>query len=75
MRDFRQRLQTTADGQRYLYAWQNMLSTIKKIRVAQNPWDKATWQVEYIKASEEAGRLLEILEREHSWPARLPTPG
>lgn len=73
MREFRRRLEKTADGQRYLYAWQNMLSIVNMIRLAANQRQVQHYRQEYIKASEEAGRLLELLERRHDWPT--PTQG
>lgn len=71
MREFRKRLENTADGQRYLYAWQNMLSTVKLLRLAATPKEVAYYRKEYIKASEEAGRLLERLEKKHAWPTPI----
>lgn len=69
MREFRKRLESTADGQRYLYAWQNMLSMVKMIRLAKNKKQVEHYRREYIKASEEAGVCLDHLEQTYSWPS------
>jgi len=69
MREFHRRVEDTPEGQRYLYAWKDMHSCVAQIRLAHGVENLAQWRLRYIKASENAGRCLELLERQHHWPA------